>query len=210
MSDAQLRDECITLFVAGHETTALTLTYALYLLARHPEADARLAAELESVLDGRSPAADDLRRLPYTEAIVKESMRLYPPAWAIGREPVRDVSIGGWFVPAGAQIMIPQWALHRDRRYFDAPDEFRPERWLEPSARELPRFAYFPFGGGPRVCIGLSFAMLEAVLVLAVLARRHRFERVNGTKLRLTPTITLRPRGGLALRIVSREKARPI
>jgi cytochrome P450 len=192
MSDRQLRDELITLFLAGHETTALALSYTLYLLAQHPAAERRLHAELDEVLSG-PPTAEDLPRLRFTECVVLESMRLYPPAWAIGREALREVELGGHRLPAGAQVAMAPWVMHRDARHFPEPDAFRPERWEDGLARRLPRYAYYPFGGGPRLCIGREFAMLEAVLSLASLARQVRV-RALPTPLRFIPSVTLRPR----------------
>jgi cytochrome P450 len=204
MSDQQLRDEALTLFVAGHETTALALTYALYLLAGHPEQQEKLAAELGQVLAGRDPSFGDLEALKVTEAVLLESMRLYPPAWSIGREALRDVEIGGYRLPKGSTFFISQWVMHRDPTVFADPERFLPERWAGDAQRRLPRFSYFPFGGGPRVCIGNRFAMMEATLILAVLAQRFSFATTPETKLDLLPTVTLRPRSPVHLRIAAR------
>ncbi len=193
MTDAQVRDEAMTLFLAGHETTALALTYALYLLARDPERQARLGDEVTAVLGGRLPTLADLERLSTTEAVVLESMRLYPPAWGMGRQAMTEVEIGGWRYPRGSEFVISPWVVHRDGRTFPEPEAFRPERWAGDLARRLPRFAYFPFGGGPRVCIGNRFAMMEAKLVLA-----------PETALSLMPSATLRPRHGVRLRLAAR------
>jgi cytochrome P450 len=209
MTDRQLRDECVTLFLAGHETTALTLTFAFHLLAHHPEAEARLASELDEVLGGRPPTAADVPRLRYAEGVVKESMRLYPPAWAIGREAVEEFEIGGYPVKKGTQLMISQWVLHRDPRWFDDPEAFRPDRWEGDLARRLPKGAYIPFGDGPRVCIGNHFAMMEAVLLLATLSQRHRLESAPGEELKLVAAITLRPRSGTRMIVRAREGAIP-
>jgi cytochrome P450 len=162
MTDQQLRDEVITLFLAGQETTALTLTWVWYLLAQHPEAEARLWQELDEVLGGRAPEVADMPRLKYTEMIAKEALRLYPPAYVVGREAVQDCEIGGYYVPAGMQVFMPTWVIHRDPRFFAEPDRFKPERWSPEFTESLPKFAYFPFGGGPRVCIGNQFAMMES------------------------------------------------
>ncbi|HEY4185214.1 MAG TPA: cytochrome P450 [Polyangia bacterium] len=204
MTDVQVRDEAMTLFLAGHETTALALTYALYLLALDPARQQRLAEELDRALGGRLPTLADLERLPYTEAVVLESMRLYPPAWGIGRQAQTEVEIGGWRYPRGAEFVISPWVVHRDGRGFEAPEAFRPERWENDLARRLPRFAYFPFGGGPRVCIGNRFAMMEARLVLAVAVQRFRFTPTAETSLSLLPSATLRPRHGLRLQLAPR------
>ena len=197
MSDIQLRDEVLILFMAGHETTALALSWALVLLSRRPGAWQRLAAEAESVLAGRPATAADAARLTYTEAVVLETMRLYPPAWSIGREAIEDVEIGGVTLPRGTQVWIFQWSSHRDPRYFERPLAFEPERWLDGLLHRLPRFAYFPFGGGPRLCIGHNFAMLEAVLLLATIARRWRPQVAQRDVPRPQFSITLRPRGGV-------------
>ncbi len=205
MTDRELRDEVVTLFLAGHETTALALSYCFYLLATHPEAEARLSAELAEVLRGRPPTSADVPRLRYAEWVVKESMRLYPPAPSIGREAVNDCEIGGYHVPKGTQIGLVQWVTHRDPRWFDEPEAFRPERWDNDLAKRLPRGAYFPFGDGPRICIGNHFAMLETVLILATVLQRYRLELAPGYRLELFPSITLRPKHGV--RVVVRERA---
>jgi cytochrome P450 len=205
MSDQQLRDEAITLFLAGHETTALALAHTLYLLSKHPDVERRLHAEIAAVLGGRLPTADDVRALPYTERVLKETMRLYPPAWTTGREAVEEVEIGGYVIPKGAQILASQWVVHRDPRWFPNPEGFDPDRWTPERARSLPRFAYFPFGGGPRICIGNHFAMMEATLVLVIVLQRFRVELLPGQRLTFKPTATLRQAGpGLSVRLVAR------
>lgn len=196
MTDLQLRDECVTLFLAGHETTALTLSFALLLLAAHPVTYDRLNAELDRVLEGRSPTSADMPRLVYTTWVVRESMRLYPPAWAIGRQATEEVEVGGYRASKGTQFLISQWVLHRDPRWFDRPDEFQPERWDNDLIRTLPKGVYIPFGDGPRVCIGNHFAMMEAVLILATLCQGYRLGSVPGETLTLAPSITLRPLTG--------------
>jgi cytochrome P450 len=199
MTDKQLRDELMTIFLAGHETTALTLTWAWYLLAQNPEAEERLAAELSEVLGGRAPTVGDLPRLRYAEWVVKESMRLYPPAWGVGRECVRECEMGGYHVPKGMQVLAFPWVIHRDPRWFRDPLAFRPERWGDESNSRLPKYAYFPFGGGPRLCIGNYFATMEAVLVLATIARRFRLRLVSEDPPELLPAISLRPKGGILM-----------
>jgi cytochrome P450 len=206
MTDAQVRDEAVTLFLAGHETTALALTYSLYLLATHPERQDRLADELDRVLGGRAPTLGDLERLEYTDAVVLEAMRLYPPAWAMARQALDDVEIGGFHFRKGAEFVMSPWVVHRDPRRFEDPEVFDPARWDDDLAQRLPRFAYFPFGGGPRVCIGNRFAMMEAKLVLAVAIQRFRFEVTPETELALLPSVTLRPRRGLRLRLAARSE----
>jgi cytochrome P450 len=197
MTERQLRDEAMTLYLAGHETTALTLTWSWYLLSQNPEAEARLAAEWKEVLGGRSPTVEDLPRLPYTEAVVSEAMRIYPPVYLIGREATRDLELGGYTVKKGSTVFMSQWVSHRDPRYFDDPDSFRPERWLDGLAKRLPKYAYYPFGGGPRVCIGNTFAMMEAVLILTTVGQRFRFTYDGPVPPELSPQITLLPRNGL-------------
>jgi cytochrome P450 len=204
MTERQLRDEVVTIFLAGHETTALALSWGCALLARHPAAGDTLGAELDAVLGGRPPAVADLPRLRYTEAVVQESMRLYPPAYALGREALRACDLGGYRFPAGTTVFASPWVMHRDPRYFDRPSEFDPARWMDGLAKRLPRFAYFPFGGGPRMCIGNAFAMMEATLLLAALAQRYRMTPEPGHVLEPFPSITLRPRYGVRLRLSRR------
>jgi cytochrome P450 len=205
MTDRQLRDEVVTLVLAGHETTALALFYTFYLLDRHAEVQDRLAAELDTVLGGRPPTTADVPRLKYTEWVVREAMRLFPPAWGIAREALADCEIGGYDVPTGTQLFLTQWLVHRDGRWFDGPEAFRPERWDNDLIKRLPRCAYFPFGDGPRICIGNHFAMMEAILVLATIAGRFRLSVEPGQMLRLLPSITLRPRHGLRMRVHGRQ-----
>jgi cytochrome P450 len=210
MSDRQLRDEMMTLFLAGHETTANALSWTCYLLAQHPEVEVRLQAELQSVLSGRSPTVADVPRLVYTEQVVTESMRVFPPVYAIGRRSVRNCEIGGYDVPAGTTFLMSQWVLHRDPRFFDDPLEFRPQRWADGLAKRIPKFAYFPFGGGPRVCVGNSFALLEAVLILATVAQQFRFELLAGQRVIPWPAVTLRPKYGIHVVCRAVEAAKPL
>ncbi len=204
MTERQIRDEVITLLLAGHETTAVALSWTWHLLSQHPAIDAKLAAELRDVLGGRAPRVDDLPRLCLTEQVVTEAMRLYPPAWGIGREALADCEVGGYAVPPGMTVFISPWVLHRDPRYFDRPEEYRPERWGGDFARQLPRFAYMPFGGGPRICIGNRFAMMEAVFVLATVAQRFHLEWQSERPVLPLPSITLRPKGGIWVKLVPR------
>jgi cytochrome P450 len=197
MTDAQLRDEAMTLYLAGHETTALTLSWAWYLLAQHPHVEDRLAAEWSAALAGRAPTAADVPRLPYTEHVITESMRLYPPAYLIGREAVTDRELGEFVIPRGATVFLSQWVTHRDGRFYEGPLEFRPERWAEGLAQRLPKYAYFPFGGGPRVCIGNGFAMLEAVLLLATFGQHYRFTLEPEPPVTFDLGITLLPGKGI-------------
>ncbi len=201
MTDRQLRDEAVTLLLAGHETTALALSYAFYLLSRSPDADGRLAAELDQVLGGRAPCAADVPNLKYTEWVVRETMRLYPPAWGVGRQALADCEIGGYTVPKGTQLFLVIWLVHRDGRWFPDPETFRPERWDHDLVKRLPRCTYFPFGDGARICIGNHFAMMEAVLLLATIAQKYHLNLVAGQRLELVPSITLRPRHGLRMRL---------
>jgi cytochrome P450 len=194
LSDEQIRDEVVTLLLAGHETTALALTFTAYALARHPHVEERLVAELDETLEGRVPTIRDLANLTYTERVVEESMRLYPPVPGIVREPVEPDVIGGYEIPAGATIRMHQWVVHRDPRWYDDPLAFRPERWTDDLERSLPKLAYFPFGAGPRRCIGDRFAMLEARLLLATIYQRYHLELTPGTELDLMATVTARPK----------------
>jgi cytochrome P450 len=205
MNDVQLRDEVMTMVLAGHETTANALAWALYLLSQNPAADARLGSELSSVLGGRLPTLEDLPKLPYVGHVVSEALRLYPPAWAIGREVAEPFELRGVLFPKRAQLYFSQWVVHRDARYFDEPDAFRPERWADGLAKRLPRFAYFPFGGGPRACIGSAFATMEAALLLATFAQRFRFALAPGHRVTPRASITLRPRYGMRMKLASRS-----
>jgi cytochrome P450 len=197
MNDKQLRDEAITLFLAGHETTALTLSWAWYLLGTHPEAEAKLLAEIDGVLQGRLPTVDDWPKLKFAEMVTLESMRLYPPAYVFGREAIADCEIVGYHVPRGMTTLIPQWVVHRDPRFWDEPEAFRPERWGEEKIKTMPKFAYMPFGGGPRVCIGQQFAMMEMALILATIGQRFRFRVQPGAVVTPQASFTLRPAQGV-------------
>ncbi len=206
MTDKQLRDETITLFLAGHETTASTLSWTWWLLAQNPAAEARLHAELDAVLGGRSPSLDDLSKLIYAGNVITETLRLYPPAWGLARVAIEDHEIAGYPVKKGMGVAMAQWVVHRDARWYDAPEEFRPERWEGDSLKKLPRFAYFPFGGGPRQCIGNAFAVIEATLILATIAQRYRLRLVPGHPVVPLASITLRPRYGVRVLLESRQR----
>jgi cytochrome P450 len=197
MTDRQVRDEAMTLFLAAHETTALALSWAWYLLARHPEVEERLAREWAAVLGGRNPTVEDLPRLRLTEQVAHEALRLYPPAPTFGREAREECTVGGYRVRPGHTVLVSPWVMHHDPRWFDRPDEFLPERWAPGAAARVPRYAYLPFGAGPRVCIGNTFALTEMVLVLATLGQRYRFTVVPDHPVALWPTITLHPRDGI-------------
>jgi cytochrome P450 len=205
MPDEQVRDEALTLFLAGHETTANALAWTWWLLSGHPEVETRLHAELDRTLGGRSPSGADLRRLGYAEAVLSESIRLRPPAWAIGRRAVRDVRIGDVDVRCGSIVVVSPWLLHHDARWWPDPEDFRPERWTG-AAPDRPRGAFVPFGGGPRVCVGEPFAWMEGVLLLSAIAQRWRFRLVPGHVVVPQPVITLRPRGGLPMVAERRER----
>jgi len=200
MSDAQLRDEVMTLFLAGHETTALALSWSWYLLASHPEAEKKFHAELDEVLGGRTPTVADMASLKYTEMIAKEAMRLYPPAYAVGREAIEETEIGGFRVPKGTQLFAFQWVTHRDARFFEDPAAFKPERWTSEKSEQLPKYAYFPFGGGPRQCIGNYFAMMEIVLLLATIGQRFRFA-LTDERVEVLPVLSLRPKSGIKVKL---------
>jgi cytochrome P450 len=233
MTDEQVRDEAMTIFLAGHETTANALAWTWFLLGQNPAAESRLYEELVSTVGDRWPDVNDVPKLVYTEAVLKESMRLYPPAFAFSRRVLADATIGGYHVSAGSAVIMSQWVIHRDERWWDEPEKFLPERWLQsgdndslqsrkaeggsrreaeittssiPSdrrpptsdlSRPRPAYAYFPFGGGPRGCIGNTFAMLEAILVVAAIASRYRIELVAPETVRPWPSVTLRPRGAI-------------
>jgi len=204
MSDAQLRDEVMTLFLAGHETTALSLSWSWYLLATHPDAEQKFHAELAEVLGGRAPNVSDLTKLKYTAMIEKEAMRLYPLANEVGREEIEETEIGGYRVPKGTQLFAFQWVTHRDPRYFDEPDAFKPERWTAENSEQIAKYAYFPFGAGPRQCIGNYFAMMEIVLLLATIGQRFRFALDPEHKVEVLPVLSLRPRDGIKVIIEPR------
>ncbi|HLN26451.1 MAG TPA: cytochrome P450 [Gemmataceae bacterium] len=197
MTDHQLRDEVMTLFLAGHETTALALSWTWALLAQNPQVQEKMLDEVQKVLDGRPATAADVPRLHYTEHVVTESLRLYPPAFIIGREAIADCEVGGYSIRPGMTLLMSQWVVHHDPRFFDNPDEFQPERWEQDRAKEIPKYAYFPFGGGPRRCIGEGFAMMEAVLIIATLAQKFRFTLQPHHPVVPAPNFTLRPRYGI-------------
>ena len=207
MTNEQLRDEVMTLFLAGHETTANLLTWTFHLLAENPEAEDALHAELDAVLEGgRTPTVEDLQALRYTEMVVAETMRLYPPAWAIGRLAIADHEVGGYRIPKGALVLVSPYVMHRDPRFFPEPQRFRPERFTQEAKEARPQFAYFPFGGGVRRCIGEGFAWTEGALLLATLARRWRLRPAPGHAVRAQPRITLRPgKGGVPMTLERRE-----
>jgi cytochrome P450 len=204
MTARQVRDEVMTIFMAGHETTAVALSWTWYLLGQHPDADTQLADELRGVLGGRAPSVADLPRLRYAEAVVTEAMRLYPPAYGLGRQAARATELAGRSIAAGDIVIAPTWVVQRDPRWFEEPEAFRPGRWTGDLAHRLPRFAYFPFGGGPRQCIGNGFALMEAVLLLAAIGQRFRLSLIPGQRIVPTPYVTLRPEPGIRVHLARR------
>jgi cytochrome P450 len=203
----EMRDEAITILLAGHETTATALTWTWYLLACHPDVQAKLHRELEQELGGRAPGADDLPRLVYAGMVVSEALRLYPPAWLIGRRALVDYELEGYTIRAGSIVIVSPYVTHHDPRFYPDPFRFDPERWTAERRRERPRYSYFPFGGGPRVCIGETFAWTEALLVLATLARRWTMRPLAGYEAELEPRVTLRPRGGMPMTLARRGRS---
>jgi cytochrome P450 len=205
MSDKEARDEAVTLFLAGHETTANTLNWTWWLLAQYPGIEAKLHYELDTVLGGQSPTLEDLRRLPYTDMVIKESMRLMPPVWNIGRTANADTEVLGYTMPKGTNVSIFMYHMHRDPNIWENASDFIPERWAEDSINDIPKYAYLPFGGGPRVCIGNSFATMEANLLLATIAQRYQFRLVDGVEIVPQAFITMYPRNGLPMTIEKRQ-----
>lgn len=203
MSDEQLRDEVITLFIAGHETTANAVTWTLYLLAQHPHIEERLMTEL-AVLNGTQPAVRDLQQLPYLEQVLKESLRLYPPAGGATRQPIEDIELGGYLIPKGSNIAISTYAMHRDPAFFPDPERFDPERFNAEREAQIPKHAYLPFGAGPRVCIGNVFALMESRILLATILQRWRLTLAPGQTVRAEQLFTIRPRGGLKMVVSAR------
>ncbi len=205
MTDKQVRDEALPLLIAGHETTANALTWTWYLLSQNPEVEARLHAELDCVLGGKTASFDEVPRLRYTAGVFAESLRLYPPAWAIGRRARQDYSIDGYTVPAKSILLMSPWVVQRDARWWPEPEKFDPDRWGPEQAEGRPKFAYFPFGGGTRVCVGERFAWAEGVLVLATIAQRWKMRLVPGHPVATHAVITLRPRYGMQMTLMQRQ-----
>jgi cytochrome P450 len=197
MSDRQLRDEAMTLYLAGHETTALTLAWTWYLLSQNPDAEAKLLSEWHRVLRGATPTTRHIPKLTYTSAVISESMRLFPPVYVIGREATTDLELGGYRVKRGYTVLMSQWVNHRDPKYFPDPEAFRPERWEDGFAKRLPKFAYYPFGGGQRLCVGNAFASTEAAIILPAVGQRYRFTLDPGAVIGIKPQITLLPTNGI-------------
>jgi len=204
MNDVQVRDEAMTLFLAGHETTANALTWTWYLLSQNPEAERKFHEEIDSVLGGRIPTMDDLESLPYTRRVFAESLRIYPPAWVIGRRILTDYEVRGYVLKANSIVLPSQAVTHLDERFFPDPHRFDPDRWTPEAEAERPKFAYFPFGGGPRTCIGEQFSWMEGILTLATLGQMWRPRLVPGHRVVTQPIITLRPRYGMQMTLVRR------
>ena len=207
MSNLQLRDETMTIFLAGHETTALALAWLWYLLDKNPAQAQKLYDEVDTVLQGRTPTLEDLQKLTYTRMAIDEVLRLYPPGWSIGRRNIEEDVIGGFRVPKRTNILIPIYAIHRDPRIWDEPNEFRPERFMKENMKDKHRFAYFPFGGGPRLCIGNNFALMEMQIVIAMMAQKFRFKMPEGYEPQKAPLITLRIKGNMHGKVEEREVA---
>ncbi|MFZ5879491.1 MAG: cytochrome P450 [Chloroflexota bacterium] len=204
--DEQVRAHALTFLLAGHETTALLLAWCWDMLAHHPYVQGKLQAEIDFVLGERIPSPTDFKSLPYTRAVIKETLRMRPPAWTIGRQAMQDCEIGGQEIPAGATVLLSQWVMHHDPRFYGDPQAFRPERWLESEQALIPRYAFFPFGGGERVCIGEHFAWTEAVVALALAVRNWQVLPIQVEPARPQPSVTLRPRNGIHLRLERRSK----
>jgi cytochrome P450 len=205
MSDKQVRDEALTLFLAGHETTANALSWTWYLLSQNPDAEARFHVEIDEVLEGRLPSFDDLPNLKYVERVFSEAMRLYPPAWGIGRRNLEEYRIGDHLVPPRTVILMSPYVVHRDPRWYPEPDRFLPDRWLPEEVAKRPKFSYFPFGGGARVCIGERFAWMEGVLLLATLAQKWRLRLAKDARVETRALITLRPKYGMPMVVDARS-----
>jgi cytochrome P450 len=205
MSDRQLRDEALTLLLAGHETTANLLTWTAMLLAQHPAVAQRLEEEIDRVLGDRLPTMEDPPQLSYTARVLSETLRLYPPVWAMSRQALRDYPVGPYRLPAGSVVIVSPAVTHRDPRWFPDPDRFDPDRWAPEAVAARPKFSFFPFGGGSRQCLGESFAWLEATIVLAVLVRRWRFSLVPNQPIATEPLVTLRPRDGMLMTVTKRR-----
>jgi cytochrome P450 len=214
MSDEQVRDEVMTIFIAGHETTANTLTWTFYLLSQYPDVEKKLHDEIDSVLGSintngnavtKIPTAEDTPKLQYTEKVLRESMRLYPPVWTMGRYIENDYNIGEYTIPAGSSILMSQYVMHHDPRYYEEPEQFNPDRWTTEFKTQLPRFSYFPFGGGIRGCIGEPFAWMEGILIIAIIAQKWTMRLIPGQRIKLDPEITLRPKYGVKMKLIRRK-----
>lgn len=206
MSNNEIQDQLVTLFVAGHETTSNALTWTWYLLSRHPEIEAKMHDEIDTTLADREPTLADLPQLPYTEMVLKESMRLYPPAWILNaRQATQEITVGDYTLPKNAQVMISPYVMHRHPGYFPDPTRFDPERFLPEREAELEKYVYMPFGGGPRICIGNAFAMMEAHLILATIAQKFRFHLLPNQEISPRAQVTMSPQNGLKMTVVKRK-----
>jgi cytochrome P450 len=216
MSDKQVRDEVMTIFIAGHETTANALTWTFCLLSQYPDVEKKLHDEIDSVLgpidngnghadSKRIPTTEDIPKLQYAEKVLRESMRLYPPVWTMGRHVENDYQVGEYTIPAGSSILMSQYVMHHDPRYFEEPEHFNPDRWTAKFKTELPKFSYFPFGGGIRGCIGEPFAWMEGILIIATIAQKWTMRLVPGQRIKLDPAITLRPKYGMKMKPIQRK-----
>jgi cytochrome P450 len=215
MSDIQVRDEVMTIFIAGHETTANALTWTFYLLSQYPNVEKKLHDEIDSVLGGidrknghavtKIPTTEDIPKLQYTEKVLRESMRIYPPVWTMGRYVENDYQVGEYTIPAGSSILMSQYVMHHDPRYYEQPEQFNPDRWTSKFKTDLPRFSYFPFGGGIRGCIGEPFAWMEGILIIATIAQKWTMRLVPGQQVKLDPAITLRPKHGIKMKLIRRK-----
>ncbi|MBI4851491.1 MAG: cytochrome P450 [Acidobacteria bacterium] len=206
MTDLQVRDEVMTLFIAGHETTANALTWTWYLLSQHPEVETKVWREIDQVLYGHLPTAADYQNLKYTEMVLSEAMRLYPPAWVIGRRVVKECQVGGYTLPKDSIAFMSQYLMHRDERYFPEPEKFDPERWTPEAKEQRPKHSYFPFGGGPRQCIGEPFAWMEGVLLLATIAQKWKLSLAKDSKVEVQPMITLRAKNDIPMIVSLRDR----
>jgi len=215
MSDKQVRDEVMTIFIAGHETTANALTWTFYLLSQYPDVEMKLHDEIDSVLgaiDNDShgvkniPTIDDIPKLQYTEKVLRESMRLFPPVWTIGRYVENNYSVGEYTIPAGSSIFMSQYVMHHNPLYYEEPEQFKPDRWTDEFKARLPRFSYFPFGGGIRGCIGETFAWMEGILIIATIVQKWSMRLVQGQRIKLDPALTLRPKYGMKMKLIQRDK----
>ncbi len=204
MSDEQLLDEVLTIFLAGHETTANALTWTWYLLSQNPEVEKKFFEEIDGVLQGKAPAFEDLPKLQYVERVFKEALRLYPPAWFVGRLVLEDDQIGGYFIPAGSMVFLSPYVTHHSPEIWKNPEHFDPDRFLPENFSQMHRFAYIPFGAGPRQCIGNHFAIMEAQVILASIAQKYRLKLVPGQRIEKDPTITLRPKYGMKMYLENR------
>jgi cytochrome P450 len=199
LTDVQVRDEAMTLFLAGQESTANSLVWTWYLISQHPDVEEKLHDEIDSVLGERLPAVDDLQKLVFTRMVFSESLRLYPPAWTVVRRAIEDYQVDGYVVPSGADIYMSEYVVHHDPRFFPNPFKFDPERWTQDQGSSLPQFAYFPFGGGPRRCVGESFAWMEGMMVIATIASKWKMHLVPGQTIVPKALITIRPKRGMKM-----------